>query len=84
MSVVCLTLLYVASESDAAQRTNGHVDTHSVRTSRGAICDLGRDACTGDYKRLAVAWVSLPDQLAQPEKLIEVPKSSEELETEIA
>ena len=80
--MVCLTLLYVASESDAAQRTNGHVDTHSVRTSR--VRSAISDACTGDYKRLAVAWVSLPDQLAQPEKLIEVPKSSEELETEIA
>jgi annexin A13 len=27
--------------------------------------------CRGNYKRLAVAWVDLPDQLAQPEKLIE-------------
>ena len=29
--------------------------------------------CTGDYRRLAVAWVDLPDQLEQPAKLVEVP-----------
>jgi len=30
--------------------------------------------CTGDYRRLAVAWIKLPDQLEQPEDLIELPK----------
>merc|ERR1711935_16877 len=43
---------------------------------KGAISD----ACSGDYKRLAVAWVSLSDQLGQPEELIEVPPTEEELE----
>lgn len=27
----------------------------------------------GNYKRLAVAWIDLPDQLGQPQKKIEVP-----------
>lgn len=30
--------------------------------------------CTGNYKRLAVAWISLPDQLAQPDSQIELPE----------
>jgi len=29
--------------------------------------------CAGNYKRLAVAWIDIPDQLAQPEKLVELP-----------
>ena len=31
----------------------------------------------GNYKRLAVAWVDLPDQLGQPQKKIEVPSKAE-------
>jgi len=34
--------------------------------------------CSGNYKRLAIAWVDLPDQLAQPDKLIELPELAEE------
>ena len=45
---------------------------------KGAISS----AIRGNYKRLAVAWVDLPDQLAQPDKPIEVPKTDEELEAE--
>ena len=33
--------------------------------------DAISDACSGNYKRLAVAWVDLTDQIAQPEKIIE-------------
>ena len=29
--------------------------------------------CKGNYKRLCVAWIDLPDQLAQPDKKIDVP-----------
>jgi len=36
--------------------------------------------CKGNYKRLAVAWVDLPDQLEQPEKLVELKKVQEEVE----
>ena len=35
------------------------------------------DNCQGNYKRLAVAWVDLPDQLAQPARKIEVPTAEE-------
>ena len=35
--------------------------------------DINR-TCKGNYKRLAVAWVDLADQLAQPDKLIQIPK----------
>jgi len=35
------------------------------------------DKCEGQYKRLAVAWVDLPDQLAQPDKKIHIPTSNE-------
>eukprot|EP00322_Chrysochromulina_rotalis_P026845 CAMPEP_0115866008 /NCGR_PEP_ID=MMETSP0287-20121206/20027_1 /TAXON_ID=412157 /ORGANISM="Chrysochromulina rotalis, Strain UIO044" /LENGTH=1093 /DNA_ID=CAMNT_0003320561 /DNA_START=29 /DNA_END=3309 /DNA_ORIENTATION=- len=31
----------------------------------------------GDYKRLAVAWVSLPDQLEQPAKKIDIPSDAD-------
>ena len=31
------------------------------------------EMCKGNYKRLAVAWVDLPDQLEQPTKKIEIP-----------
>ena len=31
-------------------------------------------ACKGEYRRLAVAWVDLSDQLGQPEKVITIPK----------
>jgi len=34
--------------------------------------------CSGDYRRLAVAWVDLPDQLSQPDKLIELPELPQE------
>ena len=33
--------------------------------------------CKGNYKRLAVAWVDLPDQLEQPAKKIELPTNEE-------
>ena len=33
--------------------------------------------CKGDYRRLAVAWLDLPDQLEQPSKLIELPRVEE-------
>eukprot|EP00900_Chrysochromulina_parva_P010576 jgi/Chrpa1/1951/Chrysochromulina_OHIO_Genome00013467-RA len=33
--------------------------------------------CKGNYKRLAVAWVELPDQLEQPAKKIELPTNEE-------
>jgi len=29
--------------------------------------------CSGDYKRLAIAWIKLPDQLEQPDNLIDLP-----------
>ena len=32
----------------------------------------------GNYKRLAVAWIDLPDQLGQPQKKIEVPSKAED------
>ena len=32
----------------------------------------------GNYKRLAVAWIDLPDQLGQPQKKIEVPSKDED------
>jgi len=38
--------------------------------------------CKGNYKRLAVAWVDLPDQLAQPQKTIEIPTSAAVAEEE--
>ena len=31
------------------------------------------ERCSGNYKRLAVAWIDLPDQLAQPDKTIAIP-----------
>ena len=38
--------------------------------------------CVGEYRRLAVAWVDLPDQLEQPSKLVELPeKVADEEET---
>jgi len=37
------------------------------------------NAIKGDYRRLAVAWIDLPDQLAQPEKKIELPKVEAEM-----
>ena len=33
--------------------------------------------CKGNYKRLAVAWVDLPDQLEQPQKKIAIPTPEE-------
>jgi len=36
--------------------------------------------CKGDYRRLAVAWIDLPDELAQPDKMIALPK----LEADVA
>jgi len=38
--------------------------------------------CKGNYKRLAVAWVDLPDQLQQPDKLITLPDAPPEDKTE--
>jgi len=32
--------------------------------------------CKGNYKRLAVAWIDLADQMAQPEDLIVLPKAN--------
>uniref|UniRef100_A0A7S2BC38 Annexin n=1 Tax=Haptolina brevifila TaxID=156173 RepID=A0A7S2BC38_9EUKA len=32
------------------------------------------EACDGNYKRLAEAWIDLPDQMAQPEDLLKLPK----------
>jgi len=37
-------------------------------------------ACKGDYRRLAVAWIDLTDELAQPDKKIDLPK----LEADVA
>ena len=31
--------------------------------------------CDGNYARLAVAWIDLPNQMAQPEELIKLPKA---------
>ena len=36
-----------------------------------------QEKCSGNYKRLAVAWIDLDDQLEQPEKKIELPPMAE-------
>jgi len=38
--------------------------------------------CSGDYRRLAVAWVDLPDQLAQPDKQIVLPEPVQDVPEE--
>jgi len=40
--------------------------------------DAIKKECSGNYKTLLVAWISLPDLLAQPEETVQVPEQIEE------
>ena len=42
--------------------------------------DSIKKECSGNYKRLAMAWVSVPDALADPDAPIEIPEETSEKE----
>merc|ERR1719213_129913 len=42
--------------------------------------DSLKKECSGNYKRLAMAWVSVPDALADPDAPIEIPEETQEKE----
>jgi hypothetical protein len=62
-----------AADKDEIKRIAASYEKKYSTELKGALSD----EIKGNYKRLAVAWVDLPDQLAQPEKPVAVPKSED-------
>ena len=72
-----------AHDKDEIKQIAAAYDKKYGVTLKGVVASK----CKGDYKRLAVAWIDLPDQLAQPDKRIELPhieKAAEEAAAESA
>jgi len=45
--------------------------------------EMIKSECSGDYKRLAIAWCTVPDELEAPNEPIELPSEEEEDATEL-
>ena len=65
-----------AHDKDEIRKIAEKYDTKYGLSLKSALTN----AIKGDYRRLAVAWVDLPDELAQPDKKIELPKLQAEMD----
>eukprot|EP00966_Prymnesium_polylepis_P319913 7376329-Prymnesium_polylepis.1 len=58
------------SKAEVQRIAAAYEDKYSV-----PLKDDLRKELSGDYKRLAIAWVDLPDQLAQPRRMCKLPRA---------
>ncbi|KAH8072189.1 hypothetical protein JL720_11231 [Aureococcus anophagefferens] len=78
------------SDASSAARLGGHDKAGVLAIAKRYhekygkhLKDSLKSECSGNYKRVAMAWVSLPDALADPDAPIEIPEDTPD-EVEIA